>query len=344
MDASRETRLVRSTSPLPRSNFVRPWPASPELYSPAITGALIGASALTSTVAVGAPLDEVPRIAGGPPDPSNNGGVPSLPERFSSFARHGRDAGDFYCEHAFFVAQGQAESEGSTVAKNEHGERLVGFLHVPRDAWTGAMSQGSHSQTERHERTRQIVGTAISGYLDAAAHALDTDEPFRMLLTGFGPFSGTHDNPTQSFVVHPENLDAAMQLGFGAQLLTPFGYRSGESDSRAVTEYIVLLGGEERRVQIYTRVLPVSDEALDPAAPTSLPAAIIEHEPHAVLSMGVRPVTAYELEFHADDGGLNWGGAAPAAHDASKRASFSLPPNYSLARALGAQAGPTVRR
>ena len=119
-----------------------------------------------------------------------------------------------------------------------------------------------------------------------------------------------------------------------------FTERSGGSDPPTNTredgsEEAAHQGGE-RRIQIYTRVLPVSDEALDQAAATSLPAAILEHQVHAVLSMGVRPATHCEFEFHADDGGLNWGANTPAAHDASTRASVSFSPNYSLARALGA--------
>ena len=54
---------------------------------------------------------------------------------------------------------------------------------------------------------------------------------------------------------------------------------------------------------------------------------------HAVLSMGVHSASIYEVEFHADDGGMKRDGGAPV-HRGGAAPKETHPANYSLARAL----------
>src|SRR5262245_33566843 len=44
------------------------------------------------------------------------------------------DPGDYYCEHVFFLAQEQATSGRGSVLSDSHGDRMVGFMHVPPNA------------------------------------------------------------------------------------------------------------------------------------------------------------------------------------------------------------------
>src|SRR4051812_11251638 len=63
-----------------------------------------------------------------------NGGLPDvLLSSANATVVHGKDPGNFYCEHMFFVAQREANQPGSCVLTNSCGEKLVGFLHIPMD-------------------------------------------------------------------------------------------------------------------------------------------------------------------------------------------------------------------
>jgi hypothetical protein len=165
-----------------------------------------------------------------------------------------------------------------------------------------------------------------------------------MLLTGFGPFGGTRDNPTGDFVTHVENIDAAMKLGFGERLHTDFARVISKPNAAPILEYIVEHEGRLRHAYVRPERLDVTDDELNPAVDDSIPEAFVEFEPHAVLSMGVHGAAQYAIEWHADNGGLRWPPLAPAEHDWSVQPTENLRPNYSLARAIGAQTpdGPPI--
>ena len=86
------------------------------------------------------------------------------------------------------------------VLKNAAGERLVGFLHVPRDAATDVAAPVT-DQATRHAGTREVIGAALRGYVDEA-HRAGT-EPTRILLTGYGTWGGVLNNPTGDFGADP---------------------------------------------------------------------------------------------------------------------------------------------
>src|SRR5690606_9265333 len=114
---------------------------------------------------------------------------------------HGDDPGDFYCEHAFFVAQKTAQDSSSSVLTNARGEKLVGFLHVPPDDHTYRAPDASLDQGQRQEAMREVIGAGLRGYFEDAAERTSGD--VRLLLTGYGKFQSVQNNPTGDFVSHP---------------------------------------------------------------------------------------------------------------------------------------------
>ncbi len=251
---------------------------------------------------------------------------------------HGTDPGDFYCEHAFFTTTEVARAPGSTVLRDAQGEVLTGFLHSPGDAYTYDASQ-IPVQAERHRERAEVVGAAIRGFFESARDQIG-DKPFKMLLTGYGAWGGTVNNPTGDFVLHTENVDAAMKAAFGSALTTPQGTvvdgpRSSGGGESTVLRYRILdpQTGAPRTVTIDAALLPVSDAAIN-GSPVSLQALMDKLGPHAVLSMGVSGGSgSFVAEFHADDGGLAVVDGKPA-HDDAKDPDRSQPDNYALARAI----------
>jgi pyrrolidone-carboxylate peptidase len=252
---------------------------------------------------------------------------------------HSEDAGDFYCEHLFFSAQSAAETSTSVLV-NAQGEKCVGFLHVPWDPHTSVTPDpagASYDQAERHAQTREVIGAALRGFIQAAFD--DGQEDARVLLTGYGPFSSARDNPTGDFVMHLENVDAAMQKAFGAELSSPLGRRlpADPSDppdvARLRYEFSGVGQGAPRSVEIRVQKFPVTDVAIDGLSDGCVQKAVESFEPHAVISMGVHSGSEYRAEFNADDGAL-----AATADGLAHR--YGLAPrtehgeNYALARAI----------
>jgi hypothetical protein len=246
----------------------------------------------------------------------------------------GSDAGDFYCEHALFVALRTAAAPDSVVGVNDFGERLVGFLHVPVDAQTEGRGPPA-SPAERHRGTREIVALALRGYFDAAKSNADS---VRILLTGYGQWGNVVDNPTGAFVKDSANIDAAVRLAFGKDLVGALG-----APIDGAHTYLVRDGRTRmmRELVVHARAFDVADSTID-GGPRSLQAAMREVQPHAVLSMGVRWIQTHEAEVHADDGGLSLTTGAPA-HDGSIAPSVKIE-NSSLGRAIraGAEATTTI--
>ena len=274
--------------------------------------------------------------ARGSTTPQEHAGLPEvlLTTKGGVAVNHGTDPGDFYCEHMFFSAQTSSLKPGSSIVANSEGEKLVGFLHVPRDNWSEGAG-GPYTQEQRHGGTREVIGAALRGYFDAAAPQVGND-PVRMLVTGYGAFDSMTDNPTGDFVTHSENLDAAMKHAFGDNLVTPQGKRiAGEGDD-ATYQYQVKdpVSGRERSVILEAVRMPVTDDAIDGASPRSVQKTIDAFKPHAVISMGVNPGgTTYLAEHHADDGGIR-NEAGRQVHDGSEGARLNLSDNYSLPRAI----------
>lgn len=272
-----------------------------------------------------------------PSGPERNGGLPDVVFA-SPHAKvvHGTDPGDFYCEHMFFMTQKQAHKSSSSVACNRHGEKLVGFLHIPWDAFTDG-TQDVCSQAERHRGTREVVASALRGFFQDVADA-HRNGAVRIMLNGYDTFQTVRNNPTGDFVTHRENLDAAMKLAFGTALITPEGQphttKDLAKDSASSTWHYVVrepVSGKERSVLIHTQRFAVADETINGTPGRSVQSAMTHFKPHAVLSMGVAS-DCYMAEFHADSGGMKLG-RKPAHQDGTEPVE-SLPDNRSLARAI----------
>jgi pyrrolidone-carboxylate peptidase len=252
----------------------------------------------------------------------------------------GSDPGDFYCEHAFFTATSEAFAAGTSILRNRAGEVLTGFLHTPSDAYTYNASS-SPVQAERHADRREIVGAAIRGFFEEARPQLSSpgaQADFRVLLTGYGTWGSVVNNPTGDFVVHQENVDAALKHAFGDALADASGkvlQRSADGE-RTTLAYRVLdeASGHSRTIVVDAVRLPVTDAAIDGSG-GSLQDLIRTGRPHAVLSMGVAGgSSAYQAEFHADDGGLALTADGRLVHDDKKKPENSHPDNHSLGRAI----------
>lgn len=256
---------------------------------------------------------------------------PPLPDPLyqspTATARQSGDAGDFYCEHLFYVSQVLAPR--AAVQSNGHGEKLVGFLHVPADAYTSQEGQ-SYTPSARHAASREVVGLCLRGYMDNLMPRVTG--PLRILLTGYLRFMTVLDNPTGDFVRSRENLDAALQAGFGGDLLTPTGEALAAGDAQRFRWYL-REGRNRRELQIHLRRFEVADQTFDPRHANSIQSAYRVANPHAVLAMGVHSGSHYRVEYHADDGALRQDGDA-YFHEDGRAVSANLPDNRALARAL----------
>lgn len=326
-----------STTPLPRSV-----PAS------TTTASTQTASAPASSASTSDPVDAVEIVTDGTPTLAapgeGRGGLPAtLLETGNARVVHGDDPGDFYCEHAFFTAQQAADVPGSQVAKNAQGERLVGFLHVPRDDAAGDETPTA-DQAARHTGTREVVGAALRGFVEEAGPAAGRG-PVRVLLTGYEQWGSVKNNPTADFANHRENVDAAMREAFGPNLVSSKGTRVGGDAWADVWSYRIQdpATGRRREVQIESRRLPVDDGAID-GGPRSLQTAMRAFQPHAVLSMGVHGGSSFVAEHHADDANLVVvdGRQQRSEQAGDPAARVNLPDNFALPRAIhrGAQPRP----
>lgn len=250
--------------------------------------------------------------------------------------RFNQDPGNYYCEHLFFIGQRMANLPDSSVVTNAHGERLVGFLHVPKDSFSReapvAGEEPPYTQESRHAANREVLGRIMGGFLESAERQVDPNTPLRLLLTGYGPWSTTKNNPTGDFVRHQENIDAAMAEAFGEALLEERGQIiASDPDSLELAYSVVTPDGNEREILVRTQVLPVDDAALDWRSSSSIQSVMNRFEPHAVISTGATGASYYKAEYHADDRSLVYG-VTPEHRFAP--ATTNLPDNYALVRTL----------
>jgi hypothetical protein len=244
---------------------------------------------------------------------------------------HSDDCGEFYCEHAFFLAQQVAAEPGAAICKNDDDDALVGFLHVPRDEATD-LPLPTLDHDQRHRGTREIVGIALRGYFDDVTRSDPTLACVRVLLTGYLRWGAVQNNPSGDFVGHADNVDAAVELGFGSSL------QSGKAGRYRVRS----AAGGLRDLEILAVTLPVDDDAFD-GGPRSLQGVMRSFLPHAVLSLGVHKGGVWLAEHHADDGGLGDRDGRPV-HEKGAPARTVMPNNFSLVRALELNAGPRGAR
>jgi len=215
----------------------------------------------------------------------------------------GREAGDFYCEHAFFISNEFANQPGSSVSRDGNGQPLATFIHHP-----GLLDQPN--SPDRQAGAREVVGATLRGYVDSARGQVPGNEPIKVLLSGYGEFAGVKNNPTQDFVTHPENLDAAMSQGFPGNLVrnadgTPQRQRLDDVNGQPVFRYAIRNeDGTNRNVDVMSALLPVNDNAINGGA-QSLQRLEQDFQPNAIINMGVNPGgRTWQMETRADDGGM----------------------------------------
>jgi len=216
----------------------------------------------------------------------------------------GREAKDFYCEHAFFISNEFSHQPNSSVARDGNGDPLVTFIHHP-----GKLDQPN--SPDRQAGAQEVVGATLRGYVDSARGQVPGNEPIKVLLSGYGVFGKVKNNPTQDFVKNPGNLDAAMSQGFPANLVrnadgTPKREELKAVDGQPVYRYTVLDqdGKNPRNVDVMSALLPVSDKAIDGGS-KSLQKLEQDFRPNAVINMGVSPGgNTWTMETRADDGGM----------------------------------------
>ena len=270
---------------------------------------------------------------------------PTLLEKPGVKVEHGTDPGDFYCEHAFYTQQRFAAEVG--IKKNDHGEPLCGFLHVPWDDLTSRSADAPVDVAQRYAAHRKVVGAAFFGYFEAAKTKVDTGKPVTILITGYGPFMSASNNPSGGFVSDRSNIDAAMKEAFGTALLTKKGKllndrAGGSPDDTISLQYRVNDHGKPRDIVIVAERLHVADVEFDNGDPGSLVGALKAVKPDAALSLGVHGGSSFLVEHHADDGGLVIDANGNARHDDAKEPTHAFLDNYALARAVhaGSNRGP----
>jgi pyrrolidone-carboxylate peptidase len=151
--------------------------------------------------------------------------------------------------------------------------------------------RGGYDPGVRHAALMDVLARALRGLASAGSASI--------LVTGFGAFEDVVDNPTGDFVSRPE-LCREVRAGLEG-------------------------------VAVEFARLPVDDRALQPDHPSSIQALIAQHEPDAVLMMGVGRA-GFCVETVAHDGGLELAGGP--RHDEGSPRTVSEE-NLTLARALG---------
>jgi hypothetical protein len=262
---------------------------------------------------------------------------PGLPPTLES-----THAGGYYCAHTWFVANRHAAT--SRVAKDDDGDPMIGFLHVPPDPWTLGAGAGANDapgpRDERHRATERVVAAALRGWLeqlDAASQA----GGLAVVVTGFGPFKEVVDNPTGALCGDSDAMRRVLDLALPDRASSCVG--TPLDVARALHLGVVLsrayLPRGEREVTLFHRALPVDDDVLDANGPDALRDLLEQTQASAWLGLGVSRSASFRVEVRPTSAGLDLCGARPR-HDKGRAAEHTLPDNRSLARAIarGAQA------
>lgn len=229
------------------------------------------------------------------------------------------EAGDYYCDHAFFDLSTFGANDYSSLRQNAEGENLLGFLHVP------PLDSGLDDATVE-SALDDVVGAGLDSFIDSAAQSLEqegsSETPVRVLLTGFEPFGGHGRNPTGELVDDPARVDALMASATGASLVS----EQSTPTNRVYT--IPQDDGTTREVHLRLVRLPVDDDAL-----STLPDELEAWRPHAALSLGVHSTLDFAVETIADDGNIveNTDGTRRDGYDQPENV---FEPNGALARAM----------
>lgn len=209
--------------------------------------------------------------------------------------RESDDAGRYYCAHALFLGHLAVERGRAPVLHDDEGEPLVGFLHVPPDAYTQGEASAPAAEPARHRDTVRVVAAALAGWWPVLSRV---DGPARVALTGYGAFRDVVDNPTGAFVASRAALEQALALAFGGDLRA-----CSHVDEGVRVE--VGSAGRPRSLELSCARLPVDDRALALRGEGSLLGLLEERaRAHAWLGLGVCRSPHYRVETSPHDGGM----------------------------------------
>ncbi len=234
------------------------------------------------------------------------------------------DAGGFYCEHLWLTLLRWAETPACTVGRNDHGEPLCGFLHVPADDATCQGPAIGYTRGQSRSDLQALLTQVLAQWLPHCRRA-----HVRVLVTGYDNWGEIIDNPTAAFARDPLLAQGALVRALGRPLrvtaenafYSGFYQRQYASLGRHALSCVTLRG----------QVFAVDDRTLG-QGPASLARALHKFHPHIVLSLGVacsRP--HYCCELHATDRGLD---ATGTQHIAQAAGTGLIRTNAALARAL----------
>src|SRR5262245_58971891 len=85
----------------------------------------------------------------------------------------GREAKDFYCEHAFFISNEFSHQPNSSVARDGNGDPLATFIDHP-----GMLDE--ENSPNRQAGAREVVGATLRGYVDSARGQVPGNEPIKV--------------------------------------------------------------------------------------------------------------------------------------------------------------------
>lgn len=242
---------------------------------------------------------------------------PSWPE-----TRESVDAGGYYCAHLLWVGASAAASSPD-VLRDEAGDPLAGFIHVPADPWTLRAVEDSEAARVRHDATIQVVGAVLRGGWETAVSSGAAG--LRALVTGFGPFREVANNPTGAFVRDPDALEAAV-----GRAMTPGRTARFEDE---LTEAHSLVGVTRGSLQVYARSLTVDDDCLARGGAGALRTLLAATRAQLWVGLGVSRSPHYRVEVRPSDVALDLNAGDPQ-HTAGLAERTELPANRSLVRAL----------
>jgi hypothetical protein len=235
-------------------------------------------------------------------------------------------AGSYYCAHVLWMSTRWAGVQGSSIALDQYGDPLVGFIHVPADLETAGAPVAAHavrSRRERHAATIAVLASALRGIADELLLAGVT-APRRLLVSGFGPFAAVTSNPSGDLVDDEECMAAATKLAFGQTPSSLGPLVDGAVPGLTIDGVIV---GRAH--------LDVSDACLDPAWRRSLPWALERFRPPAVIALGVHRVgSIYRVEIEPTSAGLRAADSDRPSHERGRPMDARAARNRALPNAI----------
>ncbi len=166
---------------------------------------------------------------------------------------------------------------------------------------------GQYLEEVRHTRSQAILGTTMRGFMEQRKSAEDTPLHFHLLITGFGSFSSTKNNPSGELVTTPTchqqicrsafpqakeftKINETQTQGIDQYLATA---RTSDPENKDVytattSSYHVVDGtGKSYLLTITGLQLPVTNDVAEKEPPQSIHNAIHLVCPDAVIATGV---------------------------------------------------------